>query len=111
MPEVAVPASALVPARALSFVEIELPHVAPSDVAMPTPSAIVDSGATLVRPIVTLPVVETVNGKPVVPDCATVPENASVEVAAVGAVVVAVEDAVFVVQPATPSAIASESGT
>jgi len=73
---------------------------------MPTPSAIVDSGATLVSPIVTVPVVDTVNGKPVVPDGPTVPENASVEVTAVGVVGIVVEDAVLDVHPATASAIA-----
>ena len=109
-PAVAVPVKAVAPDLALSFFEIDVPHAEPSYVPMPTPRAIVERGATLVRPIVAVPAFETVNGKPVVPNCETVPENVSVEVAGVGAVAEAgVSDA----HPPTASvsAVATESRT
>jgi hypothetical protein len=88
LPAVAVPLSAVVPERALSFFEMGVvPQAAPSQVATPTPIAMVASGATLVSPIVTGPFVETTNGLPVVASCPTVPEKVSVVVTAVGAVV------------------------
>jgi hypothetical protein len=85
---VAVPLSAVTPARALSFFEIiVVPHASPAHVATPTPSAIVASGSTPVSAIVTGPSVETAKGLPVVASCPTVPENVSVVVTGVGAVV------------------------
>jgi hypothetical protein len=59
---------------------------------MPTPSAIVSRGSTLVSSIVTGPLVETVNAFPVVASCPTVPVKVSVVlVAGVGAVAAGVE--------------------
>jgi hypothetical protein len=79
-----VPLSAVVPVRALSFFAIASPHVSPFSVPIPTPTDIVASGATLVRLIVTVPVVPTVNGVPVVAEWVTIPENVSVVVTGVG---------------------------
>jgi hypothetical protein len=86
LPAVAVPLSAVVPERALSFFVIgAVPQAVPSQVVTPTPNAMVASGATLVSPIVTGPSAETTNGLPVVASCTTVPVKVSVVVAGVGA--------------------------
>ena len=87
------PVNAVAPLRALLFCAIVRTQFVPSHDPIPTPSAIVVSGATLVSATVTPPAADTVNMWVIDPIWPSVSENDCVVVAGVGVVGVDVLDA------------------